>query len=265
MLERFTVDALAGDLERQIQHAGPEPRFARRFFRRGKKDGRRELAFAPQLSFLTRAVQIATGKLAEAFVEERDALLQQLDALRAEAASSEDTPSGREGRGDWHSTGSETPSEQSQERRPIGRSDPARKPDLKSALETLREQRRAAERAAEIAADAAERDRRRAVSAQIAVLNTKVERLAQDCLVSVYTAHKAGQLIWSRYCTGYEAGSRGRGAPDDDGARPTTDVTFPVPEVLVSAEASFSTSDALPSAMTGAGSTPNAPESAGRT
>ena len=40
MFERWTVDAVTGEIERQIKGAAPTPRLVRRYYKHGRKHGR---------------------------------------------------------------------------------------------------------------------------------------------------------------------------------------------------------------------------------
>ena len=73
MFERWTVDGITSEIERQVQGAAPSPRMVRRFYKQGRKHGRRKIDPMTFRGFIVNCVDLAAAELNRQYrVEQRD-------------------------------------------------------------------------------------------------------------------------------------------------------------------------------------------------
>jgi hypothetical protein len=229
VLERWTIDTLADEIERQLKAAEPQRKLLRRFFNEGKRNGRRSISIVPMKHFLADAVEIATSKISEAFLEEEHRREAQLAGLRARGSVLEAAMSDTGGDRDDDDPPSIDVSPDAGLAGPIGG------PDLTDALGDLRLRRRARERDAR----AAQRRQQRAqvakdlesVREQIAVVDQELEDLPESYRQMITSCHETGELLWWRYLQGTVVGAARRGV-SGSGVEPFPEVEFDYPEVL---------------------------------
>jgi hypothetical protein len=179
MFERITVDQFAEAIEEQVLGARPQARLVRRFFRSGKRDGRKGRDPQDQRRFIERGVGVASNRIAEAYQAEQVSLSAQAESLTAREgalATSVPTPTPVQGE--------------------------ASTDDLSHALAVLRSQR-------EEAAEATRKQERDSLSQQVTEIQTRLAALRAQYRQRVITAHEVGGVFWARYCTGFAYGLRG--------------------------------------------------------
>jgi len=220
MFERFTVDAVAAEISRQVKGASPSPKVVHKFFRKGRRDGKKQLPHLTMESFVTEAVEIATSKLAEEFLQARQSLTNQLSRLKAERTQAE---------ADLGQTSSAA--EDSAEGVNPGAASGAGA-DLDASLQAHKAARKAKEQAAKDAERKTKEHELADTKQEQAVLETDLAELPSRYQQLVESAHHTGQLFWARYCNGYVVGLASRGAPDDENDSPSEELEFDTPEVL---------------------------------
>lgn len=227
MIERWTIDSVAEEIESQFQGADPRAKLLRRFFREGKRQGKRGISWKPMKAFLENAVELATSKLAEDFVDEERGAEVALAGMRARQKMLEDDVA--ETDEDDDSAGADS-TRSAKKTKPTAGSGP----DLVAALGRLK-----AERAArEAAAKAATRDAKRTaaedeldhVGEQIDVAAEEIEELDDKYRQLVDSCHETGELMWARYCSGYLLGASKRG--ELASPEPEPEIEFDYPDVL---------------------------------
>jgi hypothetical protein len=236
MIERWTVDSLAGEIEQAVKAARPYPKMSKRWFRRGKRDGKRELDWQPPEAFLREAIQLATSKIAEDHLALVEGLKGQIAGLSAKKAQLEAALAEFSARQEANRAvaaaakgGGAEDLSVAGTRRPIG--DKAR---LAGAVDELKGARAEAERRAL----QAELDQ---VSEHLDAAEKALARAPDLFRQRVFSTQGMGSLLWASFCRGYEKGQSRRGATDDDAKGPDTEIEFEVPEVLVMAGAEANT------------------------
>jgi len=230
VLERFTVDSIADEIERQVKGARPSAKMTRRFYWKGKRDGRRHLASEPISAYLAEAVGIATSKIGQEHLEAAEGLERQLSQLRGETArlTSVVDRSGAAVEAAPVAGESSGPEITAPGERTLNGAE-----NLEGALDQLRIHRAATERArreAALAQGEAALDEARArvesIERELADLPRRFRQLIDSC-------HRTGRFLWARYCSGYEIGRSRRSSPDDEATGPRPDhITFEFPESL---------------------------------
>src|SRR3954451_16139376 len=61
MFERWTVDSVAGEIERQAQGVPPTPRTVRRFYKHGRRQGRRKIDATAFRDFVVNCIDHAVS------------------------------------------------------------------------------------------------------------------------------------------------------------------------------------------------------------
>ena len=231
MIERWTIDSIADEIQSQFKGADPQKKLLRRFYNEGKRHGRKGMSPTPMRNFLANAVEIATSKITEDFLEAE----QQAEAARAAmqarkvmieddlgddgGSSSDGAPSGSGGAGEGSGLGAEVSG-----------------PDLKGSLSRLKAKRAATEAEAEAAKRRGERDQMGqeldGIRAQVALADQKLQDLPDEYRQMVESCHETGELIWTRYILGHNLGESKRGVSDNDDDGPDLDIEFEYPDAL---------------------------------
>lgn len=229
MLERFTVDVIVDEIDRQVKGANPNAKLSHRFFRKGRRDGKRQLPADSMRAFVTEAVGLATSKLGQEHLAATEAARRQLAALEARRdqlvaalAKAPDPPAAQE-------------SEPSSGGAPFSENQPGplikgeRLDDAMAALRAKRKEQAIIARGAQRAQDEAELEQ---VELQLAAAEDELERAPERFRQIVASAHQVGKLLWARYCVGFDGGKAKRGRPDDAEMGPSPAIDFPYPESL---------------------------------
>lgn len=234
MIERFTLDSLAAAILTQLKRATPDPKLARRFFKAGKRDGRRERSAEPTCAFLREGVEVAVSKVCEEFLAARRSLQEQLAAAQHTAEGDpgavEQLPSSPEPQAVEKSSVESAGSSRTKSAQPLPLG--ARDADLEGSIGALRRAREAQE-AQRIRAEAEQRRRAaEQAAAGVATLKTQLSELTEQFAQQVESCHRTGKFLWARYCSGYEVGSARRGSPDDSDGVSVPAIEFSEPDVL---------------------------------
>lgn len=236
MLERFTVDMVADHVATQMLEGDPSPKLAHRFFRKGRRDGRHAFDHLSIRMLVRDAVNLASSELSEEFVRVRH----ELESRRQELILQE-----------RHFLEQAEPPSEAPSTDPEPVQDPAPATDTGASSDEIlvnalrnryrlrnqaaarqrrdeeRQSRDSADQARSAAADAALAARR-----EIATLETRLDQLATEFLQRFETIAHTGQLLWSRYCNGFEQGKERRGSRESDVQAPDDLLEFPVPQSL---------------------------------
>ena len=95
MLRRYSVDTLASVILTDVKSGTIDPTMLRRFYRRGKWDARKD-HFGPSREYVIHAVALATSKICEGYLQQRNQYMVQVAEARAtlEKLTTEITRSG---------------------------------------------------------------------------------------------------------------------------------------------------------------------------
>ena len=237
MLERFTVDVLAEHVATHLLEGEPTPKLAHRFFRKGRRDGKKAYAHASMSKLLTDAVHLAGSTLAEELTSaRRDTALRiaECDAAIEKHSMMDASP--------------EVPAPEVDSTAPVATSTGTANRDstqlLVDALET-RKALRARKEADARTAEARAKQRARAsafYAAEAAATQARGEKskLERD-LVDLPGTYKqrfesikhTGELLWSRYCNGFVQGEGRRGSRASDVPSPRGRLDFVTPNALL--------------------------------
>lgn len=217
MLERWTVDAIAGEIEGQIEVAALSPKLLRRFYKQGKKHGRRSTMPEPTQTLIINAVDIATSKIAEDFVAEAQQLRKGIARADAQLADALEAPRDPV----EPPNGDVAPAIQA----PVGG------PDMSLALASVRQRRIDAESAGRRTQYEQDKAARRDAQAERSVAVQSLRDLPSKFRQSVESCHETGELLWSRYRGGYADGASRRG-PSEVGVAPEQSIAFDIPPVF---------------------------------
>lgn len=215
MLERWTVDSLADEIDSQFKGADPTPKLLRRFFHLGLRHGKQDLPPRAIQFFIENAVEIATSKLGEEYIDEKQAAGLQEAGLRAR----------RKSLSEWEEDHADVEILAPTATKLGGA---LRGPNLSGALEALNRQRRAAQEAERDAEADQRRDELQQLDQQLATLEEQLEELPEKYRQVIESCHETGELIWSRYRTGYIRGTSKRGEPEEGDDLPE-DIEFDMP------------------------------------
>lgn len=196
MLEKYTVDSVAGITPGVLKEGSVEPKMLRRFYRRGKRDARRRFSHEPAKELIKRAVGMATREICEEYVLARRELRARIAGLEAAIESLKD---------DLDSQGQSEP--------------PETAAPTAEALTGLRKRRLST------------------LVTEVTAAEDRLSVLHEEFQQRILSCHETGGLMWSRYCMGFEKGTRRRGSPDDQdvGPRPVIDFEMPCdPDALAS-------------------------------
>lgn len=231
MIERWTIDSIADEIESQFKGADPEKKLLRRFYNEGKRHGRKGMSPKPMANFLANAVEVATSKITQDFLEAE----QQAEAARAamnarKVMITEDLGEGDDSSSGGGSSGSVGDGEGSGLGAEVGG------PDLKGSLARLKAKRAAAEAEAEAAKRRGEREQMEqeldGLGEQLALADQKLDDLPEQYRQMIESCHETGELMWTRYVLGYNLGQSKRGVPDSDDDGPDPDIEFEYPDAL---------------------------------
>jgi hypothetical protein len=215
MLEKFTIDMLAEKVSVQLQRGQVSSKLARSFFRKGRRDGKGSLDYNSLGGLLLDSVGLAGSYLCQEMLTRRQTVelrIVELNAVREgqSAAISRDQPSGDAGSmNDQGSDGRD------------GHSDAALLVALKA------RQRMRSEQARTDALDAARR-----AQDDLSQADALLHGLVTEYRQRFEGAAHAGQILWSRYCNGFEQGHAKRGSRDCDVDPPIAALDFVRPPLL---------------------------------
>lgn len=216
MLERFTVDILAGTVLTQLLEGEPTPKLSHRFFRKGRRDGKRAYDHASVAKLLSDAVQLAGSTLVEelttvrrtangrvtdceAAIQIHRAMLAAGDVLASEPPMAPATSSSS---GVQPGRSTELLDSALVARRVI---------QARKAADGVTAEARANYRARATALEAAQSAATQA-AAEIAKINSDLLRLPDEYRQRFESIKHTGELLWSRYCNGFVQGERRRGS-----------------------------------------------------
>lgn len=200
MLERYTVESLAGTILSELKDGRVSPRMLRRFRRQGKRDGRRSRSHVPTRDLIVHAVGVATSKICEEYVTRVESTRGSLAALESDATRTKEILT--------QATPPAVPGD-----------------DVSKTVRALAEMQsgRHAQRMKALqghTADLTEQMRTRQDT--LAGLPSQYRQLTKTC-------QEAGLLLWASYRLGYEKGKKRRVSPEDAVAGPTENMEFDVP------------------------------------
>jgi hypothetical protein len=215
MLEKFTVDKLAEQVGLQLQRGQVTSQLAHSFFRKGRRDGRRSLDYNSLGGLLLDSVGLAGSNLCQQMLARRQTVELQIVELHAireaqAAAISESVASG-----DVTRTHGESGS---------GREDDS---DAALVIALKARQRMRLDKARLDALDASRRAQDDLSRAEAILLG-----LVAEYRQRFEGAAHAGQMLWSRYCNGFEQGHAKRGSRDCKLDPPIAVLDFTMPPLL---------------------------------
>jgi hypothetical protein len=214
MLEKFTVDMLAAHVA-SLQEGKSTPRMARALYRKGRRDGKRSYDYNSMGGLLLDAVGLASSALCEAFLLERRPVEVRMAELRAV-----DDPRNED---DGYLA----------DNRDVLAADKARVPkDDQVSSAGLAAALQARQRLHTEQAHAARRRDGQLARQELAKQDAVMLCMATEYRQRFDTITCAGQLLWSRYCNGYELGHARRGSRDSNVNPPVAALEFPVPLAL---------------------------------
>lgn len=200
MLEKYSVESLAGTILSDLRDGRVSPRMLRRFRRQGKRDGRRSRSHVPTRDLIVHAVGVATSKICEEYVTRVESTRGSLAALESDATRT-----------------NEIVAQATAPAMPGG-----------DASETVRalaemESGRYAERMKALQGHSADLTKQmRTQQDTLAGLPSQYRQLTKTC-------QEAGLLLWASYRLGYEKGKKRRVSPEDAVPGPTESIEFDVP------------------------------------
>ncbi|RHW25433.1 hypothetical protein D0Z08_19595 [Nocardioides immobilis] len=244
MLERFTVDVLAEHVATQLLEGEPTPKLVHRFFRKGRRDGKRALDHASVSKLLQDAVQLAASSLVEELVRAQNQTEQRIADLQAEVDAHDELikPHVPSGSSTFESPGPDTTSET--DSGPSAVADVAdssqrlldalaKKKSLKVARlkEAEAAEVKAREAAKKTALDLAE-EKATAARAEIPRLQQHLKSLPAEFSQRFESMKHTGEILWSRYCNGFVLGESKRGSRSSDVETPAGALNFTTPPPL---------------------------------
>jgi hypothetical protein len=200
MLERYTVESLAGVILSDLKDGRVSPKMLRRFRRQGKRDGRRSRSHVPVQDLIVHAVGVATSKICEEYVNQVENTRFSLATLEADAAQTQSVLSTIEAPPSVAAEASETV-------RALAEMQNARH---------VQRVRRLEGHAADLGKQI--KGQRDALTG----LPSKYRQISKTCT-------EAGHLLWADYRLGYEKGKRRRVSPEDEVSGPPEGLEFTVP------------------------------------
>jgi hypothetical protein len=220
MLQRFTIDILANHIADQLLTGEPSARLGYRFFRKGRRDGRKNFDHESVGRLLREAVRLAADKLADEMAWRRSQIRDEIAALES-SIRHRDPGSASE------PLAPPVPDPSDREN--------VRGPSLNRALLVRAE---ALVKASEVAQEAARKTAEEAVGQAQDELER--QRMALEGLPAVFGPRAlgivhSGQVLWTRYCNGFVQGDtrrrkRRRYKPVDGEIKPPDhDVMFALP------------------------------------
>lgn len=217
MFGNNSVDALATVILTDIKNGIADQNMLKRFYRRGKRDARR-LGYEPSREFVIHAVALANSKICEEYVAEREKALD----VRASLVGKIEQIQG-------------VIEQMGPDIKPVGLTKTSTldkdgsTPGSLARLAEIREQQRVQKAY----------DERQAAVSHLADV-TRQLKTADDGLISLpsqfeqsaTSCREVGNLLWARYCMGFERGKRRRVAPDSSLDGPPSELAFEVPCVF---------------------------------
>jgi len=212
MLSSRSIDTLAEAIADQIEPGQLTSVLLRRFFRAGRRVGRKRRPAESYAKFVEDGVDRAVAAHMERFVERRTMLTIEVGRVDAEISVAREEISERTERLE-RSTAS-----------PPMAPDPLDDPTgrvhalaLKRHFESLDRERRAL----------AESERRvLELTQNRASVDGELVELGHAFSERINGSYRAGQMVWDRFCMGFEAGRNSRGRPDFEGDSPLRDLDF---------------------------------------
>jgi hypothetical protein len=212
MIERFNIDVIADAILAQMMSGAPHAKLPHRFFRKGRRDGRRQLSPVPVAAVIQSSVKVATSRVEEAYLDARRKLVteiatieSQIKILDEELATDEGTAA-IDRTGD-HSSGGHVPSEAMS---PEGSEPEVRRTPLEQAVIAANAARATAEAAAKERDRLAKREgwveERSAARTRVEGLKTELDELDDRFETQQQTCREVGRFLYTRYVSGYEYG-----------------------------------------------------------
>lgn len=210
MFERFTIDRLAAAIDVEVKGAKPDSKLTRRFWCKGRRDGKRGRNSDAMRALITEAVRIASSKICEDYVASENVLLVEIARLESEIGVKS------AGLGEEPALPEADP-------------DSVNPSTLTAALGALEHRRALAEHQRATETRRADRSsindlqvRKSTANKELAVLPVQVRQLVNSC-------EGVGKLFWARYCTGYVMGQSRSKASDGAAQVPSTEISFRCP------------------------------------
>lgn len=230
MIERWTIDTIADEIESQFKGADPQKKLLRRFYNEGKHHGRKGMSPEPMANFLANAVEVATSKIAQDFLKAEQQLAAARASMQARKTMIEEDLGEHDGPPDGGSTvGAGGLGGGAGLGAHIGG------PDLKGSFARLQAKRAAQVAATDAAKRRGERDQMEqeldGIDQQLALADQQLDDLPDEYRQMVESCHETGELMWTRYVLGYNLGDSKRGVSDNDNGA-DLDIEFEYPDVL---------------------------------
>ncbi len=201
MFERLTIDVVADAITDQVMTGVPRAKLAHKFFRKGRRDGRRQLDPTSISTIDRMAVRTAMSRLHEAYLRQKAELERRRATLQQQIAEGDSV------------LGESLPATAAPGVSNVGSTDSVAE-SLGQAVKVL-EAKRSASRAA--AASEALRERQSKANEEAAAARIELEGVQSDLdnLVTLYdqqrrTCLEIGGFLWARYVSGYEYGQTRR-------------------------------------------------------
>lgn len=213
LLHRFTIDQLADAIGSQIVEGDPDSRLSYRFYRKGRRDGRKRRPTSAIMGYVQNAVELAMSKIAEAHladdlqlcVEERSV------AVEIETLAGASTPQ--------DSSANTTPGSSGQG----------------VSVDRLLEVRASRRAAAADAERKAAQQQSAGLRRRLAEVEERRERLDDVTKQRLESCQQTGHMLWARYLSGYDLGRSKRGVPDDEAPGHSISIEFALPETFAAA------------------------------
>lgn len=237
MLERFTVDVLAENVATQLIEGEPTPKLAHRFFRKGRRDGKRAYDHASVSKLLTDAVHLAGSTLAENLTSARRAATLRIaeceaaiekHATMGDAPAPEEAPTEAERPDPLSSTSDHRDSAHVLTEALAARKNLGARRQTEAIVSEARAKRRARVDALEAAESAATQARE-----EVGKLRGELSELPEEYKQRFESIKHTGELLWARYCNGFVQGEGRRGSRASDVAMPTGSLRFETPPALL--------------------------------
>jgi hypothetical protein len=222
MIERWTIDVIADEIQKGLRDATPSPRLLRRCYRHGYRHGRKAIPAGTARAMITGAVDVAGSAIAQEYVGTRDDLRAQQAQAAGRLSALAATIQGQ------HPPDTQTAA------RPTPAS-PGSPTSLEDALVTLEKRRAQAVLVAhQQKVDELGQQLREAQAAHD-LLVQQAQEAPGRFLQRLESCHDAGRLLWARYCQGFVKGASKRGNPDDEDEMSDPTLSFNIPSALIPA------------------------------
>jgi len=216
--KKWPLDRLADEIQSSLKQALPSAAITEAFYEEGVRHGKKRIPEEGIQELIKNAVEVATNKLAEEFLDARRQATNHITGLEGRIATLESVVAAA-----LSQTGT-TP-------RPTAPS-PTGDPELEKAADLLRA--RNAEKAAAAAAAelAARKEQLELARQQLLESKQDLEELPTRYRQLVETCQETGEFLWNRYLNGYDIGAARRGNQDGPPNDPTREIEFDYPEAL---------------------------------